>query len=88
MNQKDIDETYYMSEDKVRCRKGRTEAYILNKKSLSIHGPKMFKFGESLLNYYFLSRTNAEKFRDNIIKRRTKYILKKQILHDTPNKSK
>lgn len=88
MNQKNIDETYYMSEDKVKCRKGRTEVYILNKKSLNIHGPKILKFGEPFIYYYFLSKEKAEKLRDRIIKRKMNYRIKRYGVHDTPIKTK
>lgn len=71
-NQKDLDRDKYLSEDGIICKKGRTEGYILTKDSLNIHGPKLYKFGEPHLNWYFLSKTSAEQFKEELLKPKKK----------------
>lgn len=68
MNQRNIDEENYLSEDNFVCKKGRTEAYILVMDTLNIYGPKHYKFGDPDLNYYFQLKTNAETYKQQLIK--------------------
>lgn len=84
MNQKDLDEDHYLSEDNFVCNKGRTETYILTMDSLNIYGPKQFKFGDSDKNYYFLIKSNAEVFKKEL----RRYYKRIQMLKDNPPKSK
>lgn len=66
----DIDETYYLSEDNVVCKKGKTEAYIVNKETLKIYGPKYYKFGDNNKCYYFINKLKALSLINRLSKRR------------------
>lgn len=67
MNQRNIDEDHYLSEDGFTCFKGRTHTYILTMDTLNIYGPKSYKFGDFDKNYYFLEKINAEGYRKELL---------------------